>query len=180
MKTPALETDRLILRPTQLSDAPAIQKNFNNWEIIRHLNASIPWPYPDDGAETFIKNVVIPKTNDGKEHFWVLVLKNDLAQNAIGCISFGIDRYTNEEQGNRGFWLAEPYWGQGLMTEAVESLNDYVFNDLKIDSYIVVNAIDNIASRRVKEKTNAHFLRNGKLEHHGGIKKTEVWKVTPT
>jgi len=37
-----------------LSDAPAIQRHFNNWNIIRHLARVVPRPYPDDGAETFI------------------------------------------------------------------------------------------------------------------------------
>ena len=55
MDTPTLLTDRLTLRPLALSDAPAIQRHFNNWNIIRNLATVVPWPYPDDGAETFIK-----------------------------------------------------------------------------------------------------------------------------
>ena len=35
--TPTLQTERLILRPLALSDAPAIQRHFNNWNIIQHL-----------------------------------------------------------------------------------------------------------------------------------------------
>ena len=45
----------LILRPLTLSDAPAIQRHFNNWNIIKTLATVVPWPYPDDGAETFVK-----------------------------------------------------------------------------------------------------------------------------
>jgi hypothetical protein len=52
--TPILQTQRLTLRPLALSDAPAIQRHFNNWNIIKHLAAVVPWPYPDNGAETFI------------------------------------------------------------------------------------------------------------------------------
>ena len=55
MDTPTLQTGRLILRPLALSDAPAIQRHFNNWNIIQNLTSVVPWPYPDDGAETFIK-----------------------------------------------------------------------------------------------------------------------------
>ena len=54
METLQTETRRLILRPLALSDAPAIQRHFNNWNIIRHLAQVVPWPYPEDGAETFI------------------------------------------------------------------------------------------------------------------------------
>gem|GEM_PF-4771929 len=50
---PTLETARLALRPVEMADAPAIQRLFPQWEIVRHLNAGVPWPYPEDGAESF-------------------------------------------------------------------------------------------------------------------------------
>ena len=52
--TPTLQTERLILRPLALSDAPAIQRHFNNSNIIQHLAQVVPWPYPENGAETLI------------------------------------------------------------------------------------------------------------------------------
>lgn len=42
MKTPALETSRLYLRPLQAEDALQIQKIFPQWEIVRHLAAGFP------------------------------------------------------------------------------------------------------------------------------------------
>jgi ribosomal-protein-alanine N-acetyltransferase len=55
MDTTTIQTQRLILRPLAVSDAPAIQRHFNNWNIIQNLASVVPWPYPDDGAATFIK-----------------------------------------------------------------------------------------------------------------------------
>ena len=73
MDTPTLQTRRLILRPLALADAPAIQRHFNNWNIIQNLASVVPWPYPDDGAETFIKGH-LEKIAAGEEiHQWVLV-----------------------------------------------------------------------------------------------------------
>ena len=40
--TPTLQTERLVLRPLALSDAPAIQRHFNNWNIIQHLAQVVP------------------------------------------------------------------------------------------------------------------------------------------
>ena len=48
--TPALCTERLLLRPLELADADAIQQLFPQWEVVRYLNALVPWPYPADGA----------------------------------------------------------------------------------------------------------------------------------
>ena len=45
-----LHTPRLLLRPLQLSDAQQTQLLFPHWEIVKHLNAIVPWPYPADGV----------------------------------------------------------------------------------------------------------------------------------
>jgi hypothetical protein len=47
---PVLETNRLLLRPLELSDAEQVQCLFPQWEIVQYLNAVVPWPYPPDGA----------------------------------------------------------------------------------------------------------------------------------
>jgi ribosomal-protein-alanine N-acetyltransferase len=49
---PDLETLRLILKPLEIADSGQIQSLFADWEILRYLTASIPWPYPPDGAYT--------------------------------------------------------------------------------------------------------------------------------
>ena len=175
MTTPVLETRRLILRPLSLTDAPAIQRHFNNWKIIQNLAVVVPWPYPDDGAETFIRQH-LEKIAAGQEIYqWVLALRSGDGE-AIGNIRFC--PRTEAAKGNRGFWLAEPYWNQGLMTEAIEAVNDFVFKTLGLESFSVCNAVSNAASRRVKQKTGAEFVGHIELAHHNGQSKAEKWKVT--
>lgn len=65
MKTPALETSRLYLRPLQAEDALQIQKIFPQWEIVRHLAAGFPWPFPDDGASRYVNMLVLPASAKG-------------------------------------------------------------------------------------------------------------------
>lgn len=156
MKTPTLETERLILRPISLDDAPAVQKLFNNWEVVQYLTAKTPWPYPDGEALKFLRDTVIPQVQAGKWHVWALVFKNG-NQKAIGMMNLRLDIEKNK--GNRGFWLAHEFHSRGLMTEAVIAANNFAFNTLGIEKLIVHNAKSNIASRRVKEKTGAVFLR---------------------
>src|SRR6202007_55741 len=81
-------------------------------------------------------------------------------------------------KGNRGFWLAEPYWNQGLMTEAIAAVNDFAFLTLGLDHFHVCNAQSNVASRRVKQKTGAEFVGFVELPHHNGESRAEKWKVT--
>jgi len=174
MLVPTLLTERLILRPLAMSDAPAIQRHFNNWNIIRNLATLVPWPYPDDGAETFIR-LQLAKIAAGEEIYqWVLVLREGCGE-AIGNIHFRPQ--SNSSKGNRGFWLAEPYWNRGLMTEAIAAVNDFAFNTLGIDQFYVCNVATNAASRRVKQKTGAEFVDFIQLAHHNGETRSERWIV---
>jgi ribosomal-protein-alanine N-acetyltransferase len=175
METPTIQTRRLILRPLALSDAPAIQRYFNNWNIIGNLASVVPWPYPDDGAESFIKQQLEQIAAGEELYQWVLVLQSGDGE-AIGNIRFR--RKAEDPKGNRGFWLAEPYWNRGLMTEAIESVNDFVFRTLGVESFHACNVASNAASRRVKQKTGAEFVGYIELLHHNGQSRSEKWRVT--
>jgi ribosomal-protein-alanine N-acetyltransferase len=174
MATPTLETDRLVLRPVTLADAPAIQKYFDNWNIIKRMQVRVPWPYPKNGAEEFLRGTVLPGVESGDCLYWAILAK-DGPDEAIGMIEF---RFQDNSGGNRGFWLAEPFWGRGYMTEAVSAVQDYLFFDLGIERFVVTNARTNQASRRVKQKTGARLLGPATLQHHQGGLDAEKWEVT--
>ena len=170
MKTPTLETKRLILRPVTLEDAPVLQKHFNNWNIVKYTRA--PWPLAEDAAESHLRDEVLPAIAEGKHITWVIVPKGEAE--AVGRIDY---RFYDDPP-DRGFWLAEPYHGQGLMTEALTATQDYVFFDLGIERFVVCNDKSNIGSRRVKEKCGAVFLHErSDCENHLGNCE-EVWEVT--
>jgi len=64
------------------------------------------------------------------------------------------------------------------MTEAVCAVHDFAFNIVGMDKIVVANAVKNIGSRRVKEKTGAKYLGRCEIEHHEGGSKAELWEVT--
>jgi len=64
------------------------------------------------------------------------------------------------------------------MTEAITAVNGVAFSTLGIESLHVCNVEADAASRRVKQKTGAHFVGYIELEHHNGQTRTERWKVT--
>jgi RimJ/RimL family protein N-acetyltransferase len=143
----------------------------------------IPDPYPQRpgidpgkyGAETFIARE-LEKVAAGEEIYnWMLVLRGGDGE-AIGNIRFRPG--SDDAKGNRGFWLAERYWNQGLMTEAVSAVNDFAFRTLGIESYYACNAATNVASRRVKQKTGAELVGYIEIAHHSGQTLAEKWRVT--
>jgi RimJ/RimL family protein N-acetyltransferase len=79
--TPTLETARLVLRPLRLEDAPAAQRHFAHWEIVRWLTAVVPWPYPSNGAEIHIRKCLEQRAR-GERFFWAICLKGIATKNA--------------------------------------------------------------------------------------------------
>lgn len=173
IETPILETERLILRPLILEDAPIIQKYFNNWNIIKNLNDKVPWPYPDNGADDFIKNDAMPRIAKGETFMWSILLKGEF----IGLIEYRAIKKEGEQE-DRGFWLAEPYWKQGYMSEAVTAVNDFIFFGLKKERISVQNYADNAGSHRVKEKTGSRFLDTQTEKWRGKDREVELWELT--
>lgn len=177
--TPVLETARLILRPIDRRDIPAIQRWFPDWELVKYLHAGLPWPYPEDGAETNVRECLETRAK-GEKFFWVLVLKRGEDDEAIGRIDLW--PFDGEKRDMRGFWLARPWWGQGLMTEAAERVTQYAFEDLGWPFLYLSNAEPNRGSHRVKEKqgavlidTKPHPFMSGELMRETWIIRREAW-----
>ena len=169
---PALETERLFLRPLELSDADQVQRLFPQWEVVKYLNAVVPWPYPPDGALTYYRDRALPAMARGDEWHWTLRLKEQ-PQQIIGAI--GLIR---GETDNRGFWLAPPWQGRGLMTEAVIAVNDFWFDVLGFPVLRAPKAIANVASRRISEKTGMRMVRVEERNLVSGRLPGEVWEIT--
>jgi ribosomal-protein-alanine N-acetyltransferase len=169
--TPELQTNRLILRPTELADAAQVQKLFSQWEIVKHLNNRVPWPFPEDGVLTHYRESVLPAIERGEEWHWTLRLKTAPEQ-IIGSIVL-----CNGDN-NRGFWLGLPWQGQGLMTEAVIAVNDYWFDVLKFPVLRAPKAVANATSRRISEKTGMRIVATGEGDYVSGRLPSETWEIT--
>jgi ribosomal-protein-alanine N-acetyltransferase len=167
-----LITPRLVLRPIGLEDAGAIQRIFPRWEVVRYLAGKVPWPYPDDGALTYLRDIALPAVARGEEWHWTLRLKTDPAQ-IIGMISL-----MNTENHNRGFWLGEQWQGQGLMSEAVEAVTDYWFNVLGFPVLRAPKAIVNEKSRGISRKFGMRVIATEERDYVAGRLPSELWEIT--
>jgi [ribosomal protein S5]-alanine N-acetyltransferase len=167
-----LETPRLILRPLELADAEETERLFPQWEIVRFLNAVVPWPYPAGGALAHLRDSALPAMERGDEWHWTLRLKTAPEQ-IIGRIHLA--RGGNN---NRGFWLVPEHQGRGLMTEAVVAVNDYWFDVLGFPVLRAPKAIANTASRRISEKTGMRMVEAFEQDYVSGRLPSELWEIT--
>lgn len=170
--TPTLETPRLLLRPLELADAEQIQAIFPHWEVVRLLASRVPWPYPPDGAYTYIRDIALPAVERGDEWHWMLRLKTQPDQ-LIGGINL-----TKGDKDNRGFWLGLPWQRRGLMSEACEIVTNFWFETLQFPVLRVPKAIGNIASRRISEKSGMRLVATEERDYVSGRFLSEIWEIT--
>jgi hypothetical protein len=96
------ETGRLILQPLRIEDAPQIQELFPHWEVVRYLKNRVPWPYPQDGAQRYIRDFALPAIAKENQWTWTLRPKSHPHQ-IIGAIDL-----RRGDENNRGFWMGGP------------------------------------------------------------------------
>ena len=166
------KTERLILRPLEMRDAAQIQKIFPKWEIMRYMLKSVPWPYPEDGALQFIRDIALPAMHRKDEWVWTLRLRTKPGQ-VIGIIHL---RHGDED--NRGFWLGPEWQGQGLMSEACAWANDFWFGTLGFKVLRVAKARANTASRRISEKHRMRLVGVIEKDYVSGRLPSEIWEMT--
>lgn len=168
---PTFQTQRLILTPLQLTDAPAIQALFPHWEVVRYLDSRVPWPYPADGALAYVRDQALPAIERGEEWHWMIRLASDPAQ-IIGSISL-----FDQPDNHRGFWLSPPWQGHGYMGEACEVINDYWFLTLGRPVMVVPKAVGNQGSRRISEREGMRLLRTERGRFVSAELDKEVWAL---
>lgn len=117
-----IETQRLRLRRATPADAEELFALFNNWNVIRWL-ARPQWPASFEGMEAFLETV---NRDLRGPQYWVI----ERDHLALGGISARIQPASDHQSGEGphiGYWLGEPYWGQGVMSEAAERLVGAIF-----------------------------------------------------
>ena len=172
MTIPTLTTERLLLKPLVAEDAVQIQKLYPRWEIVRYMVSSVPWPYPDNGAENYVNNVALPDMAKGIAWFWS-IRRRDVPDELMGIICL-----YDVEDNNRGFWLAPEFQGQGFMREASIATTDYWFNTLNKSVLRAPKAAANSRSRRISDSSGMRLIRTEKKAYVSGMLDSELWEIT--
>jgi RimJ/RimL family protein N-acetyltransferase len=155
MTRPTLTTDRLVLRPFVLADAPAVQRLAAHREIAANT-LLIPHPYPEGAAEEWIDGHDEASAN----HIFAVTLR-DVGE-AMGAIGLHVER--KHERAEIGYWLGVPYWGNGFITEAARAVVGYAFGDGGLNRVFACHFSRNPASGRVLLKIG--MKREGTMRQH--------------
>lgn len=150
---PTLETERLVLRPFDLADAPAVEEMAGAPEIAA-MTFNIPHPYPAGGAASWIGTHDAAAAS-GEDFTFAVTRKPDGA--LLGAISIVVT--AAHRRGELGYWLGRQYWGRGYMTEAARRVVAFGFTELGLNRVQATCFPRNVASARV--------LRKAGLRHEG-------------
>ena len=141
-----METNRLLLRPWRERDAEALFKYASNPDVGPRAG----WP----PHKTVKESKEIIRTVFHNDTTWAIELKE--TGEPIGCIGYlpsdGCKIPARDGEPLVGYWIAKPYWNQGICTEVLQAMLDHIRNTTDYKSLISGHFIDNPASGRVMEK----------------------------
>lgn len=153
------------IRKWEMSDARDLAEALSNTKVQDNLRDGLPYPYTEQDGKDFISDMLAADEN---ETFAFAVTADSKAIGSIGVFrQQNIHRRTAE----LGYYIAEGYWGRGLMTEAVTQVCRHVFENSDIIRIYAEPFAYNAASCRVLEKAGFKYegtlrdnaVKNGKV-----------------
>jgi ribosomal-protein-alanine N-acetyltransferase len=159
-----IETDRLVIRSAESTDAASLLRLFNDPEVRRFIPPGEPWTI-ERAAQAVERRRTMER--DRGHAPWIIELRE--TQVFIG--SGGIQPVAGTDEVELAYHLLPSAWGQGFATEAVIRILDYGLSEAVLKEIIAVALPENIASCRVLEKAGMRYV--GITSYHGldGLRK---------
>mmetsp|Transcript_22741 Transcript_22741/g.79481 ORF Transcript_22741/g.79481 Transcript_22741/m.79481 type:complete len:443 (-) Transcript_22741:18-1346(-) len=153
--------NRLSLRRYRADDADAVARYADNDKIARWLRDLFPHPYTMEEAREWAGEIAPAwkRERDGAPYVFAIATADD--DSLIGSISLSAGGDVHSGSFECGYWLAEPYWGSGLMTEALALMVAYGFTTLAADRIYATPFAGNRSSRAVLRKVG--FAYEGRM-----------------
>jgi RimJ/RimL family protein N-acetyltransferase len=136
---PTLRTERLVLRPFTLGDAPETQRLAGAYEVALNT-AMIPHPYPEGAAAGWIA------THQGDFEAGrgvTFAIDDGQLVGAVGLVDKG------DAIAEIGYWIGVPYWGRGYASEAARAVVRYGLEELGLERIFAMHFTRNPASGKV-------------------------------
>ena len=145
----------VVLRPWRLDDADSIATYAGDREVARWLRDVFPCPYSRQDAEDFIRMCL--DTGEDEAIFRAI----EVDGTAVGSVALTRGRDVYRRSAELGYWLGRPFWGRGIVTEAVKEICLLCLERWDIVRIFAEPFAENCGSRRVLEK--AGFQLEGTL-----------------
>ena len=141
------------LRPWKAQDADILVKYANNRNISMNMRDGFAFPYTAENAKKFLEAAM----QQDPATFYAIATPEEV----IGGIGATINSDVHRLSAELGYWLAEPFWGKGIMTEAVTKFSDHLFERFGLVRIYAEPYAINGGSCRVLEK--AGFILEGRM-----------------
>ncbi|MES2566688.1 MAG: GNAT family N-acetyltransferase [Bacteroidota bacterium] len=145
---------KVTLRAWQLDDLNTLVELANNKNVAQFMADVFPHPYTHENGKTFIASTTF---NVNSKIFAITI--ND---KPVGSIGLHLQSDILRKNAEIGYWLGEPYWGKGIIKQAIPQIVDYGFKHLDIVRIFARIYGTNIPSQKVIEKSG--FKLEGKYE----------------
>jgi [ribosomal protein S5]-alanine N-acetyltransferase len=149
-----LKNTQFTLRKWSAEDMDSLVKYANNPAIAQNLTNQFPHPYTTSDGIAFI--------NMTMQHIPTQIFCIDVNGMAAGAIGIHQQQDIFCKNAELGYWLAEPFWGLGIITSAVMQMVDYGFQQFAVERIFARPFGTNIGSQKVLEK--AGFTLEATLE----------------
>ena len=117
--------ERCVLRPWRTRDAASVVRYANNANVSRYLRDRFPYPYTMEHARAFLASAFAEEGEPTK----LAIEVDGEAVGGIGVIAGAdIERFSAEI----GYWLGEPFWCRGIVSEALILMTEYAFDRLNL------------------------------------------------
>lgn len=134
-----------------MEDVPKLAEALNNRNVQNNLRDGLPYPYTENDAKDFIKTML---NADENTTFTFAITFNDAVVGSIGVFRKDNIHFRTAEI---GYYIAEPFWGQGLGTSAVKQVCQYIFEHTDIIRIFAEPFAYNTASLRILEKSGFKY-----------------------
>ena len=142
------------LRKWKETDLDSLVKYANNHNVAKWLTNGFPHPYTIEDGKSYLSMIA----NDNPTKVFAI----DVNGEAVGSIGIFPQTDIHEKCAEMGYWLAEEYWGQGIMTKTIQEIVSYGFQTFDIVRIFARPFSTNLKSQRVLEK--AEFTLEAKLK----------------
>lgn len=166
-----IETKRLILRAFTLKDLD----DFYEYASVEGVGERAGWTHHKSKQES---QEILKRFIAEDKTFAICLKKDGKVIGSLGVEKYGLEERLTEFNGylgrEIGYVLAKPYWGNGIMTEAVTAVIEYLFKEIDLDFLICGYYDFNAQSKRVQEKCGFKPYRKLVMDTRMGTKEPGV------